>query len=73
MLRAKKTQLESLPNEILLDLFKFLNTVYLVRAFFGLNIRLNKLINRHLQVSPFNFQSISKKDFDNICRENLRL
>lgn len=73
MPRKTITQLESLPNEVLLNLFKLLNTVHLVLAFFGLNIRLNKLINLHLQVSPFNFQSISKNNFDNICQENLRL
>jgi hypothetical protein len=66
-------QLEWLPNELLLDLFKFLNTVYLVRAFFGLNTRFNQLIYFHFQVHQFNFQSISKEDFDIICQQYLSL
>jgi hypothetical protein len=66
-------KLESLLNELLLDLFKLLNTVSLIRAFFGVNSRFNQLIYVHLQVSQLNFQSISKNDFDVICQEYLRL
>ncbi len=66
-------QLELLPNELLLDLFKFLNTAYLVRAFFGLNNRFNQLIHLHFQTHPFSFQSISKEDFDVICEQHLPL
>ena len=64
-------QLESLPNEILLNLFEFFNTPHLLRAFFGLNNRFNHLIYFHLRNYQFSFQSISKTNFDIICHQHL--
>ena len=64
-------QLESFPNEILLDLFKLFDTIHLLRAFFGLNSRFNQLICAHFRNHSFDLQCISKNDFDEICRENI--
>lgn len=58
---------ELLANELLLDLFEYLDTNDLFHAFYNLNIRLNELLFTHCQLhGNLNFQSISK----NICRIN---
>ncbi|CAF1347875.1 unnamed protein product [Rotaria sordida] len=66
-------QFESLANELLLDLFEFLDTTYLIRAFLGLNSRFDQLLYIHFQTNYFSFQSISKEDFDIICQQHLLL
>ncbi|CAF4983705.1 unnamed protein product, partial [Rotaria sp. Silwood1] len=66
-------QFESLANELLLDLFEFLDTTYLIRAFFGLNSRFDHLLYIHFQTNQFSFQSISKEDFHIICQQHLPL
>jgi hypothetical protein len=66
-------QLESLPNELLLNLFEWFDTVQLLNVFFGLNLRLNQLIYTHSRNHQFNLQSISKNDFDIICQQHLPL
>ncbi|CAF4764839.1 unnamed protein product [Rotaria sp. Silwood1] len=63
-----QTQLESLANETLLDLFEFVSPLDLFRAFYGLNYRLNTLILGHFRTYRFDFRSISREDFDVICR-----
>src|SRR5437868_6499622 len=63
--------LESLANELLLELFEFLDGVDLFRAFYGLNSRFNKLLLLHNKNFDFNFERIPKEDFDIICQRHL--
>ncbi|CAF2737583.1 unnamed protein product [Rotaria sp. Silwood2] len=64
--------LESLSNELLLDLFEYLSVVHLLRAFRGLNVRFDTLLCTHFQVyGHLNFQSVSKHDFDIVCQQHL--
>ncbi|CAF4467528.1 unnamed protein product, partial [Rotaria sp. Silwood2] len=65
--------LESLANEVLLDLFEFINGVHLLRAFFDLNSRFNKLLVVHFQRYDIDFRSISKQYFNTICKKHLPL
>ena len=60
---------EVLPNELLLECFKYLNGIHILYSFDQLNYRLNKLI-RNIPLS-LNFQNISKKIFDEICMKSL--
>jgi hypothetical protein len=64
-------QFEQLPNELLLDLFEFLDAVHLLRAFSGLNSRLNTLLFTHLQAYQLDLRFISKSYFTNICQNHL--
>ena len=68
-----RTQLESLANEILLNLFEFIPPLYLFHAFCGVNSRFNTLIFVRFRKYHFDFRSISKKDFNIICRIYLPL
>ncbi|CAF0789563.1 unnamed protein product [Rotaria sordida] len=63
--------LEQLPNELLLELFEYMNSVHLLRAFSHLNFRFDNLLLVHFQTHGLDFRSISKDDFDIICRLNL--
>jgi hypothetical protein len=63
--------LESLANELLLTLFEFLTTAHLLRGFRGLNVRFDTLIISHFRMHGIDFQSVSKHDFDIVCREHL--
>ena len=65
--------LESLANELLLDMFEHLPAVQLLRAFFGLNTRLDNLIFTHFRTYRLDFRESSKQDFDIVCRLNLPL
>ena len=67
------TQLESLANEILLDLFELIPPLDLFRVFYSLNTRLNILILFHSQNYRIDFRSISNEDFNIICRDYLPL
>lgn len=60
--------LESLANELLIDLFKYLSTADCLHAFYGLNTRFNSLILDHFRSQGLDFRSISKHDFNIICR-----
>ena len=51
------TRLESLPNELLLDLCAYLSTGDLVRAFYNANLRFNCLLDVHFQSFGFDCQS----------------
>ena len=62
---------ETLANELIFDVFDYLDASSLIDAFFGLNIRLNHLVSEHLCHHPLNLQSISKNRFDRLCREVL--
>ncbi len=64
-------QLELFPNELLLDIFEFLNTTHLIHAFHDLNFRFNRLLYAHFQNHQLNFHSMSKNHCDIICQEYL--
>lgn len=63
--------LESLPNELLFDIFELLDSIQVVRAFHGLNNRFNELIFLYFELYFLNFRSVSKFDFDIICKQHL--
>ncbi|CAF3677555.1 unnamed protein product [Rotaria sp. Silwood1] len=65
--------LESLANEILLDLLEYLDAVNLFRAFHGLNARFDQLIFIKLQRYYLDFRSIALRDFDIFHQEYLPL
>lgn len=62
---------EALPNEILLQLFEFVDVASLLRSFFGLNNRFTALLASHLSYQQLNLRRISKDHFDWICAEPL--
>jgi hypothetical protein len=66
-----KMKLESLPNELLLDLFAFFNGVDLLRTFYRLNTRFDQIVLTHIRISSLDFHSVSKTDFDIICQQHL--
>jgi len=63
--------LESLANEMLLELFEFFDTVDLLHAFHGLNSRFDTLLFVHFRHFHLDFRSVSKNDFDLVCRQYL--
>ncbi|CAF3967920.1 unnamed protein product [Adineta steineri] len=63
--------LESLANELLLDIFQYLSSANLLHAFYNLKNRFNSLLLRHFQNYDLDFQSISKDDFNTMCRHLL--
>ncbi|CAF1476845.1 unnamed protein product [Rotaria magnacalcarata] len=56
--------LESLSNELLLDLFELFDAVNLLRAFSGLNTRFNSLLYTDVRSYRVDLRSISKEDFN---------
>jgi len=64
-------KLECLPNEILLDTFEYLHAIHILRAFYGLNSRLNKLLNTSFKSYYLDFRSVSKCNFNIICQQHL--
>jgi hypothetical protein len=56
--------LELLANELLLDLFEYLNGIHLFRAFHGLNSRFNNLLLTYFRFYALDFQSVSKTGFE---------
>ncbi|CAF1504007.1 unnamed protein product [Adineta steineri] len=62
---------ECLPNELLLDILKYLTGIDLFRVFHGLNKRFNDLLSLHFQHYGLDFQPISKQDFEIICKQYL--
>lgn len=63
--------LERLPNEILLDIFGYFPGSDLLRIFYGLNFRFNQLLHDRFQYCSFQFNAVSKRDFDIICQQHL--
>ena len=63
--------IESLANELLLDLFEYISSVDLLHAFYGLNNRFDKLLHDHLQTHSLDFRSTSKTNFRLICQQYL--
>ena len=64
---------EWLPNEIILDIFEYVDGINLLRGFSELNSRLNKLLNIFFQSYHLDFRSISKNTFNIICQKYLPL
>ena len=64
-------QLESLANELLLDFFEHISAVQLLRASHGLNSRFDKLLFIYFRAYHLDFRSVSKRDFDLMCRQHL--
>jgi hypothetical protein len=62
---------ECLANELILDLFEFLDTNHLLQAFFGLNTRFNQLLLTKFRSYRLDFRSISKHDFEIVCQQYL--
>ncbi|CAF1333924.1 unnamed protein product [Rotaria sp. Silwood1] len=62
---------ELLLNEILLDLFDYFNGVDLLCIFYDLNYHFNSLLYEQYRSYRFNFNSISKHNFDIICSQHL--
>ena len=60
-------ELESLPNELLLEIFDCVNDLDLLRIFYNLNSRFDRLLSIYIRDFHLNFRSISKKDMDLIC------
>ncbi|CAF1571197.1 unnamed protein product [Adineta ricciae] len=65
--------LESLANELLLDIFECINAIDLFRAFYGLNTRFNELLLVHARTYHVDFQLASQHDFNHFCRVYLPL
>ena len=69
--QQSKMQFECLANELLLDLFKYLDVIQLFRAFHGLNNRFDELLLTRLQVYNLDFRFVPKYDFENFCQQYL--
>ncbi|CAF2747050.1 unnamed protein product [Rotaria sp. Silwood2] len=65
--------LEVLSNEILLDLFAYLNGTDLFHGFYGINSRFNFLLYKQFRYYRFDFESVSKRTFDLINQQHLPL
>jgi hypothetical protein len=61
--------LEALANEILLELFEFLDAVELFRAFYDLNNRFNTLLLTHFRAYRINFHSVLKYRSDKLLTQ----
>lgn len=68
-IHTQMLKLESLPNEILLELFYYIDGIQLIQVFSKLNIRFHNLLFNSFQQYSFNFQSVFKKDLDLMCRK----
>mgnify|MGYP001036894548 CR=1 FL=1 len=64
---------ELLANELILDLFEYLDGTNLLYCFSGLNSRLNHLLLFHFRSYHFDFRSISRRKFETICRYSIPL
>ncbi|CAF2838026.1 unnamed protein product [Rotaria sp. Silwood2] len=66
-----KTTLESLSDELFLDLFELFNAIDLFRALHDLNTRFNSLLFIYFRNYHVDLRSILKKDFDIFCQTYL--
>jgi hypothetical protein len=64
---------EWLPNEIILDIFEYLDAIHLLRGFYDLNSRLNQLLKISFKSYHLDFRSVSKYNFNNVCQQYLPL
>ncbi|CAF3005098.1 unnamed protein product [Rotaria sp. Silwood2] len=58
---------QELANELLLELFEFIDFVYLLRAFYSLNSHFNKL---HYQIYHIYFRFVSKCEFHTLSNND---
>ncbi|CAF0991492.1 unnamed protein product [Adineta ricciae] len=65
------TTFESLPNEIVLSIFYYLNSFDIFRAFYALNFRFNQLLYNQHDAQCIIFDSVSKRSFDMVCQRYL--
>ncbi|CAF4230852.1 unnamed protein product, partial [Adineta steineri] len=63
--------IESLANEILLDLFDYFDGIDLFHTFYVLNTRFNLLICKQYPLHWFTFSSMKKSRFDEICQQHI--
>lgn len=61
---------ESLPNEIIFDIFDYLNGTDVFHAFYDLKFRFNDLLHKQYRTFHFNLDSISKHQFDILCHKH---
>ncbi|CAF4168877.1 unnamed protein product [Rotaria sp. Silwood2] len=66
-------KLEYLPNELLHDLFEYFDPIELIHTFEDLNTRFNRLLFICFRSYRLDFRSISKSNFDLICKQYLPL
>jgi hypothetical protein len=66
-----KMNFEYLANELILDLFEYLDANHLLHAFYGLNTRFNQLLLTKFRSYRLDFRSISKHDFETFCQQYL--
>jgi hypothetical protein len=66
-----KTTLESLSNELFIDLFELFNAVDLLRTFHGLNTRFDSLLFIYFRSYRIDFRSIDNKNCKVFCRTYL--
>ncbi|CAF4645466.1 unnamed protein product [Rotaria sp. Silwood1] len=62
-----KTTLESLSNEVFLNLFELFNAIDLFRTFHSLNTRFNTLLFVYFRNYRVDFRSILKEDYNIFC------
>ena len=60
---------EELANEILIDLFEYIDFLDLFRIFYNLNSRFNQLIFHQYRIYNLNFQKIFKYEFNLLCEK----
>lgn len=66
-------KLESLPNELIFEIFEYLKVTHILNAFYGLNARFNEILDISFKRYYLDFQSVSKTTFTTICRDHLPL
>ncbi|CAF1373660.1 unnamed protein product [Rotaria magnacalcarata] len=66
-------QLETLANELFIEVFEYLDGIHILCAFGDLNTRFNTLLLVHFSPYQLDFRSVSKYDFDLICQRYLPL
>ncbi|CAF1245064.1 unnamed protein product [Adineta steineri] len=65
---TNKMILESLSNELFIELFELFDVVDLFRSFYGLNTRFNSLLLIQVRDCRVDCRSIFKEDFNRFCR-----
>jgi hypothetical protein len=67
-IKRDNTLFEQLPNELFIEIFRYLNGVDIVYAFLQLNNRFQCLLNTY--VTTFDFKYVSKAKFDFVTRQH---
>lgn len=60
-------KLEDLPNELLINIFEYLNGTDHLKCLYDLNYRINQIIFYNFPKSYFDFECLSKESFVKIC------